>query len=69
MGNKALSFFFVIKSRYKIGGVAMTGYDIITWVILGAAVIYYFIVPSIAEGGKAIKEIKAKPKDDEEEGD
>lgn len=46
----------------------MNGYDIITWVILGAAVIYYFIVPSIAEGGKAIKELKAKPKD-EEEGD
>lgn len=41
------------------------GYDIITWVILGAAVIYYFLIPAASDAVDVRNKAK-KPTDSEE---
>ena len=41
------------------------GYDIITWVILGAAVLYYFVVPVITDVKKVFEKKADEDKKDE----
>lgn len=41
------------------------GYDIITWVILGAAVIYYFLIPAASDAVDVRNKARKKPTDDE----
>lgn len=42
------------------------GYDIITWVILGAAVIYYFLIPAASDAVDVRNKTRKKTTDSEE---